>query len=192
MSWKPHKGPQLEFCSRGEFEVLFGGAAGPGKTDCLIMLATKFTWHPKYRAIIIRRTFPQLQEIIDRCWQYFPQFGAQYRAGEHRWYFPEGSSVQLGHMQHEDDKYNFQGKEFQFIGFDEVTQFTETHIRQLSLKGHITLSWSEIIFCRKNGWWIKLKSPQSTISFSALFYRHPEDVIAFIQEQLPVFVQESG
>lgn len=128
--WKPHPGPQTEFCSRGEFEVLYGGAAGPGKTDCLVNLARRFAGVPGYRAIILRRTFPQLQEILDRCWKYYPVFGAEWRATEKRWYFPaeaygERPFVQIGHMQHEDDKYNYQGKEFHFVGFDELTQFTE-------------------------------------------------------------------
>lgn len=125
--WIPHEGPQTDFCSRGEFEVLFGGAAGPGKTDCLIMEATRFVYHPRYRAIILRRTFPQLQEIIDRTRTWYPLIDpkAVFRATEHRWYFPSGATIQLGHMQHEPDKYNYQGKEFHFVGFDEVTQFTE-------------------------------------------------------------------
>jgi len=124
--WEPHEGPQEDFCSRGEFEVLFGGAAGPGKTDCLIMEAARYHNKSGYRALILRRTFPQLQEIIDRCFKWYPKFGGDYRATEHRWYFPSGATIQLQHMQHENDKYNFQGKEFHFVGFDELTQFTET------------------------------------------------------------------
>lgn len=89
------------------------------------MEATRFVEKQNYRAIIFRRTFPQLQEIIDRCWQWYPQLGGTYRATEHRWYFPSGATVNLGHMQHETDKYNHQGKEYHFIGFDELTQFLE-------------------------------------------------------------------
>src|SRR5574343_1264808 len=119
--WYPFPGPQFEFCSRGEFEVLFGGAAGPGKTDCLLMEATRFVSIPDYNAIIFRRTFPQLQEIIDRCWLWYPLLGGTYRATEHRWYFPSGAKVALSHMQHEQDMYSHQGKEYQFAGFDELT-----------------------------------------------------------------------
>jgi hypothetical protein len=121
--WKPFPGPQEDFCSRGEFEVLFGGAAGPGKTDCLIMEATRYINFSDYNAIIFRRTFPQLQEVIDRCWQYYPKIGGEYRATEHRWHFPSGAKISLSHMQHADDKYNHQGRQYQFVGYDEVTQF---------------------------------------------------------------------
>jgi hypothetical protein len=124
--WKPHPGPQKAFCKRGEFEVLFGGAAGPGKTDCLIMEALRHIAHPRYKAVIFRRTFPKLQEIIDRCWQWYPTMGGQYRATEHRWYFPSGAAVTLAHMQRESDKYDHQGKEYHFCGFDELTQFEES------------------------------------------------------------------
>jgi len=140
-AWKPHEGPQEEFCGRGEFEVLFGGAAGPGKTDCLIMEASRDVWHPRYRGLILRRTFPQLQEIIDRCFTWYPIVDpeAQYRATEHRWYFSSGATVTLGHMQHENDKYNYQGKEFQGIFFDELTQFTETQYLYLFSRARSTL-----------------------------------------------------
>ncbi|MBT7628789.1 MAG: hypothetical protein HN597_03670 [Desulfobacula sp.] len=124
--WQPHPGPQTEFCQRGEFEVFFGGAKGPGKTDCLIAEAARYVWHPKYHGLLLRRTFPRLQEIIDRCWLLYPTIGGEYRSGEHRWYFPGGGKVTLGHVQHEQDKYNYHGKEFHFLGFDELTEFLES------------------------------------------------------------------
>ena len=136
--WVPHPGAQTEFCSRGEFEVLFGGAAGPGKTDCLVAEATRDVAKPGYRGLLLRRTFPQLQEIIDRCFRLYPGLGGIYRATEHRWYFPTGSTIQLGHMQHETDKYNYQGKEFHFIGLDELTQFTETQYTYLFSRARST------------------------------------------------------
>lgn len=54
---------------------------------------------------------------------YYPHFGGEYRAGEHRWYFPAGGTVALGHMQHDGDEYNYQTAQFQFVAFDEATQF---------------------------------------------------------------------
>lgn len=132
MQWRPHPGAQQEFCKRSEYEVLYGGAAGPGKTECLIMLATRHIDKPGYRGILFRRTYPRLTEILDRTWKYYPQMGGNWRATEKRWYFPGGDAtrankpfIQLGHMQHEDDKRDFQGKEYHFAGFDELTEFTE-------------------------------------------------------------------
>ena len=126
MSWIAHDGAQEEFLQRTEFEVLFGGAAGPGKTDCLIAAMTRDIQHPNYHGLICRRTFPQLREIIDRCHSRYPGLGGVYRATDKRWIFPSGSRIDLGHMQHEDDKYNYHGSEFQKIAIDEVTKFSET------------------------------------------------------------------
>jgi hypothetical protein len=123
--WEPFPGPQTEFFTRGEFEILLGGAAGPGKTDCIVMDAQRYAHVPGYRAIIFRRTFPRLQEIIDRTWRWYPQLGATYKTTEHRWYFPSGAVINLSHMQHEDSVYDHQGKEYHRVYFDELTQFSE-------------------------------------------------------------------
>lgn len=140
MTWRAHPGPQTDFLTRGEFEVLYGGSAGGGKSDALIMEATRYVAYPTYRGLILRRTFPQLQEIIDRAWHHYPRIGGTYRATEHRWYFPSGAHISLGHMQHEDDRYNYQGKEYHFIAFDELTQFTEGQYLYLHSRARSTES----------------------------------------------------
>jgi hypothetical protein len=124
--WRPHPGPQENYFRRYEFEVFWGGQAGPGKTEVLIVDAGKDVKHPHYRGLILRRTFPELEEIIDRCHYLYPSWGGEYKSGEHRWYFPSGATIKLGQMQHEDDKYRYRGMEYQFIGFDEATRFTPT------------------------------------------------------------------
>jgi len=143
MSWRPHAGAQERFLARPEFEVLFGGAAGPGKTDCLVAALARDIEHPKYHGLILRRTFPQLQEIIDRCLQLYPLMGGTFRVTDKRWVFPSGARIDLGHMQHENDKYNYQGKEFHRVGFDELTQFTETQYTYLFSR--VRTTESEII-----------------------------------------------
>jgi len=82
--------------------------------------------NPNYRGLILRRTFPQLQEIIDRGHKYYSVMGGKYKSTENRWHFPSGATIKFGHMQHEDDKYSYQGHEYGFIGFDEITQFSKT------------------------------------------------------------------
>ena len=131
IKWEPHAGAQESFLTRYEFEVLFGGSAGPGKTDCLVIAMLRDREHPRYHGLLIRRTFPQLQEIIDRCFRIYPDQGGVYRATDKRWTFPSGAIIDLGHCQHENDKYNYQGKEFHRIGFDELTQFTKTQYTYL-------------------------------------------------------------
>lgn len=124
--WTPHIGAQTEFLQRSEFEILFGGSVGPGKTDCIIAMMLRDIEHPHYHGLIIRRTFPQLQEIIDRCCRLYPYMGGVWTVGNKRWVFPSGAIIDIGHMNHEVDKYNYLGKEYHRVAFDELTMFTES------------------------------------------------------------------
>lgn len=126
--WRPNSQAQLRFLSlwKQAYEALFGGTKGPGKTDCLIMEATRQTPNPRYHGLLIRRTFKQLQEIIDRTMRWYPSLGGVYKQATQRWEFPTGSKISMGHCQHEGDKYNYQGHEYHYLGFDQLEQFTES------------------------------------------------------------------
>lgn len=106
---------------------MYGGAAGGGKTDALIALALRWADHPKHRALMLRRTRPQLQEVIDRTLQLYPEIvpGAVWREAEARWKFPSGAIIQMGYAEHEQDILNFKTFEYNLICFDELTSFTE-------------------------------------------------------------------
>src|SRR5574343_850220 len=117
--WRPLPGFQTAACERWEDEVLMGGAAGPGKTDILVMEATRYVSVSDYKALILRRSFPQLEEIIDRARKYYPAIQGEYRAGNHTWYFPSGAQIKFGHIQNPGDEYNYQGKEYQYIRSEE-------------------------------------------------------------------------
>lgn len=106
--------------------MLFGGAKGPGKTDCLVADAARDVGDSNYKALLLRRTFPRLQEILDRGKIIYPELGGEWRKVESRFTFPSGATITLGHCQHEDDKRTYHGREFNYIGFDELTEFTET------------------------------------------------------------------
>jgi hypothetical protein len=126
--WRPHNGQQIRFLSSPADEALFGGAAGPGKTECLLMESLRQIANPRYRAILFRRTFSMLEAadgLIDRSQRWFPAYGGVYNASTHKWVFPSGARIFFGHMQHADDRFNYQGAQFTFIGFDELTEFEE-------------------------------------------------------------------
>ena len=115
--WRPQP-RQAAFMRRSEDEALYGGAAGGGKSDALVIEALRQVDVPNYRALILRKTFPQLRELIDKTMQYYkPVFPkARYNASNHCWTFPSGAKIYFGSMFRAQDKYNYQGQQFDFIG----------------------------------------------------------------------------
>ncbi|MBO6127559.1 MAG: terminase family protein [Pseudobutyrivibrio sp.] len=111
---------------RPEFECLYGGAAGGGKSDSLLAEALRQVDIPTYRGIIFRDTYPQLEALIARSYDlYKPAYPkARYNQSEKVWKFPSGAKIFFGYMQRDEDRFNYQGKSYDFIGFDEVTHFS--------------------------------------------------------------------
>ena len=106
-------------------ELFYGGAAGGGKTDLLLGLAA--TAHN--RAIIFRRTFPNLAAIMDRSREIFTREGDALNENAHRWRTEDGRQVEFGAMQYEADRQNYRGRPYDLHAFDEITEFTETQFR---------------------------------------------------------------
>ena len=124
-AWVPQP-KQAEFMRRFEDEVLFGGAAGGGKSDALVAEALRQIGKPKYKGLILRKTFPQLQELIDKSLALYPLIDpkASYHSTSHTWRFSSGAKIQFGSMPHKNDRFQYQGIAYDFIGFDELTHFT--------------------------------------------------------------------
>lgn len=121
--------PQAAFLLTDELEVLFGGAAGPGKSSGLLMAALQYVDTPGYAALLLRRTFKELAmpgALIDRADEWLRPTDARWLPTEMTWAFPSGATLSFGHLNYEQDKYQYQSAEFQFVGFDELTQFSET------------------------------------------------------------------
>lgn len=110
-------------------EVLYGGAAGGGKSIALLMAALQYVDLPGYHALILRRTFPMLEKpgaLIDVAKEWLSGTAAVWQEVKHRWTFPSGATLTFGHMTHENNKHDYQGGQYSFIAYDELTQFTET------------------------------------------------------------------
>jgi predicted phage terminase large subunit-like protein len=115
-------------------EALYGGAAGGGKSSALLTAALQYVDVAGYSALLLRRTFRDLGQpdaLIPRSKEWLAGTDATWNDNDHRWTFPSGATLTFGYLQHEDDKLQYQGAAFQFIGFDELTQFTETQYRYL-------------------------------------------------------------
>lgn len=125
MDWYPQPRQEL-FLKLPWYEALFGGAKGPGKTDALLAEATRQLEKPGYQAIIFRRTQPKLTEIIERSYKWFNNTHAAWNGEKHRWTWPSRNFIAFGYCKDEKDKYNYQGHEYGFMGFDQLEEFTET------------------------------------------------------------------
>lgn len=109
-------------------EILYGGAAGGGKSDALLMAALQYIDVPNYAAILFRRKFSDLRlpgALISRATDWLSGTDAKWDPTQHEFRFPNGAKLAFGYMDTEMDTARYQSAEFQFIGFDELTQFPE-------------------------------------------------------------------
>ncbi len=121
-------------------EALYGGAGGGGKSEALLTAAAQYVEVPGYAALLLRRTYQDLAlpgALMDRAKQWWMNHTVNGRKARwddknKAWRFPSGATITFGYLEHEDDKYRYASAEFQFIGFDELTQFSETQYTFLS------------------------------------------------------------
>ncbi|WP_273845419.1 phage terminase large subunit [Rubrobacter calidifluminis] len=113
---------------RTEREVLFGGAAGPGKTSGLLMAALMFANVPGYSALIVRKTYTDLAlpgAIMDRSHEWLGPTDAVWNDVKKRWTFPSGATLSFGYLDSARDHFRYQGMEIQGLFVDELTQIPE-------------------------------------------------------------------
>ena len=123
--WKPHPGPQEEALRRSEFEVLFGGSRGPGKTDAGLVLLTDYIDHPLYRALVLRKTAEDLSDWLDRAGRMYASLGGEVKGQPARIEFPSGAIIRTGHLKDRKSYEKYLGHEYQIILIEELTQVPE-------------------------------------------------------------------
>ena len=121
--FKANEGPQEDFLAAGETDVLYGGAAGGGKSYAMLVDPLRYAHRPAHRGLIIRRSMPELRELIDKSRELYPKAfpGCKYKEVEKLWNFPSGAKIEFGFLERDADVYRYQGQAYSWIGFDEIT-----------------------------------------------------------------------
>lgn len=126
---RPQAGPQERFLSNAADMCIYGGAAGGGKTWALLLEPLRHVSKPDFAAVIFRRTYPQVTNpggLWDESMRIYPLLGARPKQSDLTWVFPSGAIVRFAHLQHEADKYSWQGSQVPLICFDELTHYSRS------------------------------------------------------------------
>lgn len=121
-------GPQEAFLSTAADIAIYGGAAGGGKSFALLLEPLYHQDNPKFGGVIFRRNSVQVRNeggLWDESMALYGQIGARPREATLEWTFPSAARMKFSHLENENTVLNWQGSQIPYIGFDELTHFTE-------------------------------------------------------------------
>ena len=124
---RPQAGPQEQFLKNSANIVIYGGAAGGGKTFALLLECMRWIHKANFSAVIFRRTSTQVRNsggLWDTSTLIYPMEGGYPRESRLEWVFPSGAKISFANMEYDKDRFNWQGSQIPLIGFDELTHFT--------------------------------------------------------------------
>ena len=143
MKIRPQRGPQEQALASSADIVIFGGAAGGGKSWALLLEPLRHIANPQFACVIFRRTYPQVMNpggLWDESVKLYPLLDATPRESELTWKFPSGAEIRFAHLQYEKNRLDWQGSQVPLLCFDELTHFTRSQFfylfsRNRSLSG---------------------------------------------------------
>ncbi len=128
MEIRPQTGFQEDFLTSPADIVIGGGAAGAGKTYALLMEAARYSGNPEFGGVIFRRTYPQIRAeggLWDTALKLYPYVGARPKESQLEYIFKSKARIKFSHLEYEKNVLDWQGSQIPFIGFDELTHFSE-------------------------------------------------------------------
>lgn len=127
-AYTPFDGPQAAFDHATEYEVLYGGAKGPGKTHALLFKGFSELTNPNAHFLFLRVDYPSLAEAMDRAHEHFPKHGAVWNEQKKRYTFPSGAIYEFGYAETLKDARRYQGREPSRIKYDEIGQLADERV----------------------------------------------------------------
>ena len=120
----PNPGPQTDFLAASEREVLFGGAAGGGKSYSLLADPMRYFSNAAFSGLILRRTNDELRQLVSESQELYPKAypGSKWQEKKSQWTFPSGARLWMTYLERPEDVMRYQGQAFCWIGWDELTQ----------------------------------------------------------------------
>jgi hypothetical protein len=177
---------QFAFLMAPHREVFYGGAAGPGKSSGLLMGAELFLHVPGYNALLLRRTFPEINGqdgLIPRLKEWIRPAQAKglcdWNASEHRLTVREsGATIAFGFFDRDDEAFKFDGLQVQYVGFDELTSFSEFQYTYLfnrcDVRSHEQLSCTDKTRCSVSGS-LPARARLATVAYEAAGTKLPAE-----------------
>ncbi len=125
VAFRPNPGPQTEFLSAWPQEVLYGGAAGGGKSFALMADPLRYVENPHFQGLLLRRTTDELRKMIRESHMVYKSFDkdAKWSDKQSSWSFPSGAQIWMSYLDRDDDVMRYIGQDFSWIGMDELTQY---------------------------------------------------------------------
>ena len=123
--FEPNPGPQTAFLAATEQEVLYGGSAGGGKSYAMVADPVRYFNNPHASMLLVRRSTEELRELISVSKQLYPKAipGIKFMERDKTWVAPSGATLWMSYLDRDDDVMRYQGQAFNWIGFDELTQW---------------------------------------------------------------------